>query len=128
MRFESFLKIILAGAIISLPYFGVKEYKQSILKEEARKSQRQISELESSRIISSASFQDLNLDGTNELVVADGSGRTTTLWRYDNPQAGISNRYFSVEHIREIKARELEQGMNSYQPSPQLPSLQGRLK
>ena len=79
--------------------------------------------------ITHASYQDVNLDGTNELIVADASGRTTTLWRYNDLEAGISNQYFSIEEIRRMREKEnvrnLEQEMKNYQESLDLYSRQG---
>lgn len=82
------------------------------------KAQEGIEEEQRSRrsVLVSAYFQDLNLDGTNELIVADRSGRATPLFLYDSK----SNQYFSAETIREMKANELENQMRNYTNSAEV--------
>jgi len=105
--FEGFI----SGVMVTLAVVGMMyDSHKGTDREREYKNQQKTQQLESDRKISSAFFQDLNLDSTNDLVIADRSGRTTPLFLYDSE----SNQYFSAETIREMKARELENQMKNY--------------
>lgn len=55
-----------------------------------------------------AYFQDVNRDGTNDIVCLDKNNHRTTLFAYGD------SSYCTKEEIREIKSRELESEMSNY--------------
>jgi hypothetical protein len=106
-NFGAFMCGIMVATAVSA---AIGDYHKKSDMKKANESSLAFSKLESDRKLSSSVFQDINSDGTNELIATDRSGKTTPLFLYNSK----SNQYFSAETIREMKANELENQMRNY--------------